>query len=136
MGEAARRRGEFDVLTGFRGHRLDLGEAVGEQIGLAAQLADATAPLVQRLRSGAPGVEGVGGLVEVEACETVERGALLGRTGQAQLVGLTVYGEQPLGELTEHRDRGRRTTDVGTGASGGADGAAQDEARAVVELAA
>ena len=85
-----------------------------EQVGLAAQFGrSGCVRSVERVRGGAPVVEGRAEVVEVDAGEAIERRTLLGRPGQPQLVGLAVHGEQPLGELAEHGDRRRRPADVG-----------------------
>ena len=100
---------------------------MAEQIRFAAQLADVGAPFIEFGGRGPPGPVGRRELAQVDPRVSVERRPLLARPGQAQLVGLTVNGEQVLGEVAQDCDRGGRAADMGARTTGSADGPAQDE---------
>ena len=131
--QPAGQRGQLDILALLGCGCVDLRESVLEHIGLTSQLRH-PAGAVPQCRVGSPPLL-VGGPVvdELDPGEAIQGGALLGRPGEPKLVGLTVHGEQPLREVTEHGDRSSGTTDVGPRAAGRAHGPAQHQRRAVIE---
>ena len=104
------------VLARLRVDPGDLVEAEPEQVGLLVALARVAAPVGQVVLDRAPlrvplaqlGEQ----LVVVGPGEPVERGALLARAQQPQLVGLAVHGDHLLADLAEHGDRDGAAADV------------------------
>ncbi len=131
MGEPLDLRGQADVLSRFGGHRLDLGQAEPEQVGLlgalaapAGDLGEAAPDLAQLLEAAAVGGERLGDLVPGIAVEQV---ALAGRAQQTLLVVLAVHRDEVLGELAEQPDRGGAPADERPRAPFGRDGTGHDQ---------
>jgi hypothetical protein len=64
----------------------------------------------------------------------VESSSLLGGPGQAQLVGLAVHREDPLGELGDHPDGNAAPAEERPGPSLGAHRAGEDQAAVLVGI--
>jgi hypothetical protein len=127
---------QFDVLVRLRGCGLDLGDAVGQQVGFAPQFAGAGGAVGQSRRRLAPTLVGRRVVTHVDTGEAVQGQALVPGADQAQLVGLPVHDHQSFGQIAKHGDGHGRTTDIGPGPAGCADVTPQHQADTVVELAA
>ncbi len=127
------------VLARLGSDRLDLGEPEPQLVGLPGPVAGRGDHLGELgLGGGEAGVE-VGVLRQqagdVVAGEPVQRFALRPRLEQPVLVGLSVDGDQGLGNLGQDRDRDRGAADEGPRSALGGDVAGQDDA-IVLDLAA
>ncbi len=127
---------QLDVLAVGGLRLLDLGQAVSQVLslplplpGLRGQLvelaADLTVPLVGTLVAGQQ-------RGEVGSGEAVQRLALPAGLEQLLLTGLTVHGDQVVGQVGEQRHRDRPAAGVGTGTPLGRNRAAQDQRAALV----
>jgi hypothetical protein len=80
-------------LARLRIDRLDLGDAVAQEVGLAPQLRGPADPVGELGRGDPPPVVGLPELLEIDAGVPVQGRALGGRSHEPQLVGLPVDGE-------------------------------------------
>ena len=91
------------VLAGLRVDPGDLVETEPQQVGLLVALAGVAAPVVEVVGDRAPLREPLAQLGQqllvIGTGEPVQRGALLGRAQQPQLIGLAVHGQHLLAQL-------------------------------------
>ncbi len=128
------------VLVRLRVDPGDLVQPELEQVGLLRALAGVTPAVGQVVDHLAPAGErlavAVQQLLVAGAGEPVQRGPLLARAQQAQLVGLAVHGQHLLTQLAERGDRHAAAADVRPGPALGGHRAAQQQRAVVVDLTA
>ena len=105
-----RRRGaQLGVLSGNGCGGCDLGHAVPQHVRLPSQLAGPGRPVRKAVLGRAPRPELRGVRRGVMAPVSIQGGALLGRAGEPELVGLAVHGEQVRSDVAEYGHRYRRS---------------------------
>ena len=131
---------QIPVLARLRVDRLDLGEAVPQQVRLLRQPTRAVAPLDEldsyRLPLGAHGPVPLQRRAHGVAGEPVEQRPLLGGPQQPQLVVLPVHRERGVGQPGQHADGHRAPAQVRPRAPVRADGPHGDQRTVVVRLGA
>ena len=132
--------GQIPVLARLRVDRLDLGEAVPQQVSLLRQPTRAVAPLDElgcyRLPLGTHGPVPLQWRAHGVAGEPVEQRPLLGGPQQPQLVVLPVHRECGVGQPGQHTDGHRAPAQVRPRAPVRADGPHGDQRTVVVRLSA
>ena len=122
---------QLGVLPRLRVDPGDLVQAQAQQVGLLVALAGVAPPVGQVVDDSAPpGVrlaQRVEQLLVLGAGEPVERGALLGRAQQPELVGLAVHGQHLLTDLAERGHRHGAPAQVRPGAALDRHGAAEQQ---------
>ncbi len=128
------------VLARLRVDPGDLVETEAQQVGFLIAGAGVAAPVLQIIGDRSPLsvvlAELHQHLLVIGPGEPVQRGALLARAQQPELIRLPMHSHHLLTQLGQHRHRHRATTDVGPRSALDGDRAGQQQAAITVHLGA